>query len=89
MYNCCLRQGLSQQAQGPTRGSNLLDLAITDLDSSTCAAEVLRSIADLSLVSVVVRLGLPRAISAKRRVWGDEEAAWSKARAERAQHEWR
>ena len=74
MRDICLKNGLRQLVRGPTRNENLLDLALTDIESA--GATVSSKIADHSIVSIRLNLILPQTASHERKVWTYRKADW-------------
>ena len=74
LYNFCAENGLRQIVRGPTRGEYLLDLAMTDMESTT--AKVVAKIADHAMVMVSVKMELPLVCEHTRSVWDYGRADW-------------
>ena len=87
MFNVCLRQGMRQVVREPTRGSHLLDLVISDLDT-VLAARVLPHIADHRAVLVDVEFSLPTAPAHSRELWDFAQADWQALCRELAGCDW-
>ena len=71
-YSLSLRQIVSE----PTREGNLLDLALTDIESTRC--RVLPKIADHSIVEMVLELAVPQHAPVEREVWDFRKADWER-----------
>ncbi len=67
--------GLRQLVKEPTRGENLLDLALTDLDKVKC--KVVGKIADHKGLLLVLPLAVPRVAIQRRIVWDFQHADWN------------
>jgi exonuclease III len=74
LRSMCARGGLQQIVNEPTRGVNLLDLVLTDIEGTK--AVVLPKIADHELVKVSVRFSIPLDTVVRRRVWSYQKADW-------------
>ena len=68
--------GLRQIVDSLTRGANLLDLVLTDLEKTS--AVVLGCVADHAAVLSAVRLQIPKAQTINREVWLFQEADWAR-----------
>ena len=68
--------GLTQLVREPTRGKNLLDLALSDVPKTK--AKVLPKIADHCLVEVKAPLPVPEVIAIEREVWKFSTADWER-----------
>ena len=71
----CKEHGLKQFVQEPTRGPNLLDLALSSLHGAA-AATVVPGIADRNGVLVTVKLPSPKVHVIQRTVWDYGKADW-------------
>ena len=74
LRDLCLKSGMQQIVRGPTRGEYLLDLAVTDIASST--ATVSSKIADHGIVTVRLNLSIPQTVAHSRKVWSFAKADW-------------
>jgi hypothetical protein len=70
----CLQHGFRQLVKEPTRGPNLLDLLMTDIDDVKC--RVLPAIADHSGILASLKLRVPRTVIIQRKVWTFGKADW-------------
>ena len=70
----CDSNGLRQIVREPTRGDNLLDLALTDMDEVRC--KVVGKIADHKGLQLVLPISVPRVDIRPRMVWQFKDADW-------------
>ena len=75
LFQFCLRSGLKQLVKKPTRGDNLLDLVISDLDGRIT---VLPQIADHNMVSASFAMGITEGLAVRRSVFEYSKADWDK-----------
>ena len=68
MYNFCTTFGLEERVKKPTRGNNLLDLVLTDLQTDE-QCTVLPEVADQKLVLATVQLEVPKEVVVPRECW--------------------
>ena len=76
LHSICKVHGLKQLVSEPTRGPNLLDLALSSL-SGAVKASVVPGIADHKCVLVSVCLPAPKTHIVERTVWVYKKADWS------------
>jgi len=76
LFGICSRLGLEQKVRQPTRGSNLLDLALTDA-SSGVSCTVLPKIADHKLVLTKMAFKVAHAEPVERQVLDYSRADWA------------
>ena len=74
MRTFCLQHGFRQLVKEPTRGANLLDLLMTDIDDVKC--KVLPAIADHSGILASLKLRVPKTETVQRLVWNYLAADW-------------
>ena len=74
LRDICDAVGLRQLVREPTRGDNLLDLALTDLDEVRC--RVVGKIADHKGLQLTLPLTVPRIEIQSRLVWHFRGADW-------------
>ena len=86
LRDICDLAGLSQLVSAPTRGANLLDVALCDLHNAK--AKVLPNIADHALVEVTVPFPCPQEEFSKRRVWMYANADWDRLHADLEVQDW-
>ena len=70
----CSNHGFRQLMREPTRGPNLLDLFMTDIDDVKC--KVVPAIADHGGGLASLRFRVPRAEIVQRQVWTSAKADW-------------
>jgi hypothetical protein len=70
----CALNGLRQLVREPTRGPNLLDLLITDIEDVGC--KVAPAVADHKAVIARLKLRIPKYASVGRTVWNYAAADW-------------
>ena len=75
LHIICKEHGLKQFVQEPTRGPNLLDLALSFLHGAA-AATVVPGIADHNGVLVTVKLHNPKVHVIQRTVWDYMKSHW-------------
>ena len=75
LMQTCMELGLRQMVREPTRGANLLDLVLTDLDGLV-KTKVVGSLADHRSVLLELRLATPQRQSLVRKVWSFDKADW-------------
>ena len=80
MRNVCLKTGLRQIVRGPTRGENLLDLLMTDIESAS--VRVASKIADHAILLAHLNLSIPQTVVQKRKVWMYTKANWEELKRE-------
>jgi len=78
--------GLVQLVREPTRGKNLLDLALSDIAGTR--AEVLPKIADHSILEVRAPLPVPEVETIERQVWKFATADWDRLDALLQKEDW-
>ena len=78
--------GLRQLAKEPTRGKNLLDLALSDIPGAK--ASVHPKIADHSIVEVCMPLPVPEVLTIEREVWQFRTADWERSVALLQEEDW-
>ena len=76
LHVICKEHGLKQLVQEPTRGPNLLDLALSSLHDAA-AASVIPGIAIHKGVLVTVNLSIPKSHVVQRTVWVYKKADWT------------
>ena len=76
LHSICKVHGLKQLVSEPTRGPNLLELALSSL-SGAVKASVVPGIADHKCVLVSVCLPAPKTHIVERTVWVYKKADWS------------
>jgi hypothetical protein len=74
MRTFCVQHGFRQLVKEPTRGPNLLDLLMTDIDDVKC--KVLPAIADHKGILASLKLRVPRTEVIQRQVWTFGKADW-------------
>ena len=74
----CEENGMLQLVRRPTRGENLLDLLLSDIDN--CKAMIADPIADHRAILAFVKLPMPREIIVQRDVWHFKQARWQNMR---------
>ena len=74
LRNICDAVGLRQIVREPTRGENLLDLALTDLDAVRC--KVVGKIADHKGLHITLPLTVPKIEVQSRLDWHFKGADW-------------
>ena len=87
LYQICASRGLRQIVTEPTRGENLLDLALTDCGDLTETA-VHYAITDHRAVEVTLQLKLPRVEEVVREAWSYKTADWDRLREELRSEPW-
>ena len=75
LHNICKVHGLKQLVSEPTRGPNLLDLALCSL-SGAVSASVVPAVADHKGVLVTTSLPVPKLHVIERTVWVYKKANW-------------
>jgi hypothetical protein len=75
MRDICGKDNLRQLIREPTRGKNLLDLAITDIASAT--GTISTKIADHAVLFVRMNLSIPQSTAHRRTVWLYSKADWA------------
>ena len=75
LHNICKVHGLKQLVSEPTRGPNLLDLALCSL-SGAISASVVPAVADHKGVLVTTSLPVPKLHVIERTVWVYKKANW-------------
>ena len=86
MRTFCLQHGFRQLVKEPTRGPNLLDLLITDIDDVKCT--VLPAIADHKGILASLKLRVPRTEIVQRQVWSFGKADWDGLRCKLKNTSW-
>jgi len=83
MYLHCIQDyGLHQLVTSPTRGTNILDLFLTNDPSTVINIEMLPGISDYEIVSAVTSI-VPRVLKlSKQKVYLYNKAHWDKIRSE-------
>ena len=74
MRDICLKTGLRQMVREPTRGDHLLDLVVTDIESTSVF--ITSQIADHCVITARLNLSIPRTASHSRTVWSFNKANW-------------
>ena len=75
LYSFCLENGFKEKVKQPTRGENLLDLVLTDLDRSV-VCQVLPKVEDHAAVLATVAFTVPAEYMEQRERWRYEKANW-------------
>ena len=86
LYRFCMASGFKQFVKHPTRGENLLDLIISDLDR--CKVEILPQISDHNMVLATFDLGVPESEVIARTVFQYAKADWEQLRCDMAAFDW-
>ena len=86
LQDYCRELGVQQVVREPTRGENLLDLVLTDMDNVD--AKVLPRIADHKVVLVTLKLRLPVQRTQKREVWNYAKGNWEELKQQLAEYDW-
>ena len=86
LQTTCEELGLKQLVREPTRGSNLLDLVLTDIPDATC--QVLPAIADHRVVQTQLSLQVPVSAPTRREVWSFAKADWQGLEKELGELDW-
>ena len=76
LHRICKEHNLKQLVPGPTRGANLLDLALSSIPAAS-SAEVLSCISDHASVLVRVDVPMPSIEVLVRTVWDFRNADWT------------
>ena len=76
LHRICKEHSLKQLVPGPTRGANLLDLALSSIPAAS-SAEVLSCISDHASVLVRVDVPMPSIEVLVRTVWDFRNADWT------------
>ena len=76
LHQICKLHALKQLVTEPTRGANLLDLALSSVPAS-CSAKVLSVISDHAAVLVRVDVPTPQVNVLDRTVWDFAHAGWT------------
>ena len=87
MHEACQRSGLRQIVKAPTRGDNLLDLAMTDIGEAT--ASMVAAIADHRGVLVTIPFTMPKVAAHDRQIWHFRDADWVRLREQLAEEDWK
>ena len=78
--------GMRQFVHEPTRGDNLLDLVLSDLENVSCSVKP--KIADHNGVLVTLTLAVPLSSSFKRTVWCYQQADWKQLYSALEMYDW-
>ena len=86
LRNICDANGLRQIVREPTRGENLLDIALTDVDEVRC--KVVCPIADHRGLKLILPISVPRVTIQLRLVWQFKAADWQGLRSALMCQDW-
>jgi len=87
LHNFCTDHGFAEHVRSPTRENYLLDLVLSDLQSSI-RTRVLPGISDHSMVLAAFDTGIPVQGTSERVVWKYHLADWSSMRSELGARIW-